>query len=319
MEFAMELKGWGEHVGEEARKNFGRWLEDGFIAQYLLGNDILDIGFEGYVENVTPIMPKAIGVGLNYPGYDGRVLPFTDASQDTVFASHCLEHIEDYRTVIADWFRVLRVGGFLIIAVPHQFLYERNLRLPSRFNIDHRRFYTPASLLREVEEAIDPVKYRVRLLEDNDKGFDYAIEPKNHAGGSYEVLLVIEKIATPPWADLLVAPPKIDDISPGTFSSLPRPGASSPTIAITSTPCPMSIISFKMDHLGDFILAMPAFANLRRAFPFAFLTLVCGAWNVGEALATGLFDEVLTFSVFERNAVLNQVTPMHERIAALRT
>jgi predicted SAM-dependent methyltransferase len=72
--------------------------------------------------------------------YSGKRLPFGSASQDALFVSHTLEHIDDYRGSIADWFRVLRVGGFLIIAAPHQFLYERSLSLPSRFNADHRRF-----------------------------------------------------------------------------------------------------------------------------------------------------------------------------------
>ena len=43
----------------------------------------------------------------------------------------------------------------MIISTPHQFLYERKLRLPSRRNALHRRFYTPNTLLADVEEAID--------------------------------------------------------------------------------------------------------------------------------------------------------------------
>ena len=314
----MELGSWGKNVGEEARKNFGTWLVEDFLEKYLSGDKVLDIGFAGYIDDVVPITPKAIGIGLDYPGYDGKTLPFPDNSQDTIFASHCLEHIEDYRTALSDWFRVLRVGGHLIIAVPHQYLYERNLRLPSRFNLDHRRFYTPASLMREIEESIDPLEYRVRELTDNDRGFDYTIEPEKHATGSYEILLVIERIARPGWAEQLTAPAKIRDISMGTFSSFPRPEAQSPTIEIRPTEPPKSIVAFKMDHLGDFILATPAMANLRRAFPDAFLTLVCGAWNTDEARQSGLFDEVLSFSLFERNAALNEVTPLHERIAELR-
>lgn len=313
----MDLDAWGANVGEEARKNFGVWLRDGFYEKYLSGEKVLDIGFQGYIDEVRPITPTAIGVGLDYPGYDGKTLPFADGSQDTVFVSHCLEHIDDYRTVIADWFRVLKVGGHLVIAVPHQYLYERRLMLPSQFNIDHRRLYTPASLLREVEEAIDPLNYRVRLLIDNDRDFDYSIEPEDHACGCYEILLVIEKIARPVYADRVTAPPRIRDVSLGSFVPLPRPADRSPIMAVSANQAPRTVIAFKMDHLGDFILAQPALANLRRAFPDAHLTLVCGEWNAGAAREMGIFDEVIGFSLFERNAALNEVTPLSDRLRAL--
>ena len=309
---------WGLQVGEEARKNFSRWREDGFIERFLSGEKVLDIGFQGYLDEVHPITPKAIGIDLEYPGYDGRTLPFDEGSQDAVFVSHCLEHIEDYRTVIADWFRVLRVGGHLIIAVPHQYLYERKLMLPSRFNLDHRRFYTPGSLMREIEESLDPMSYRVRMLVDNDRGFDYDIPPEQHAGGCYEILFVAEKIERPSYAPEVLRSPKIRNETMGTFVTLPRPSQTSPVLAISGQTAPQTIVVFKLDHLGDFILAHPALKRLRDAFPDAHLTLVCGAWNASAAHDLGLFDEVVEFAIFERNAALNEVTPMAQRLLALQ-
>lgn len=210
-----DLAIWGQNVGTEARKSFNRWMEEGFLGSYLSGDSVLDIGYKGYGEDAHPILPWAIGIDLDYPGYDGSRLPFPDGSQDAIFNSHTLEHIPNYRDVIVDWFRVLKVGGYLITAVPHQFLYERSIALPSRWNLDHRRFYTAASLLREFEEALDPLSFRVRHLEDNDRDFDYSIPPECHAGGSYEIIFVIEKIQRPAYAVQLLAgeiPPSIADI-----------------------------------------------------------------------------------------------------------
>lgn len=314
----MDDSNWGNFVGEEARKNYSEWQRNGFYDKYLSGTNVLDIGYAGYLDNVRPITPHAIGIGLDYPGYDGRTLPFDDGSQDAVFASHCLEHIEDYRGSLADWFRVLKVGGFLIVAVPHQYLYERNLRLPSRFNLDHRRLYTPASLLREIEEALNPLSYRVRLLEDNDRGFDYSIEPKEHATGCYEILLVVEKIAEPFWAADMMDEPVIRNLPPGAFVPLPRPADHSPVYAISSTGTPQSVIAFKMDHLGDFILATPALKALRDAFPEARLTLVCGEWNEARARELGVFDEIIGFSIFARNASLNGLYPFDAKMEELK-
>lgn len=59
-----------------------------------------------------------------------------------------------------------------------------------------------------------------------------------------------------------------------------------------------SILVLKLDHIGDFLLAAPAFAALRRNFPEAEITLVCATWNAGLARRSGLFDRVQTFDFF---------------------
>jgi predicted SAM-dependent methyltransferase len=51
---------------------------------------------------------------------DIRVLPFDDNSADEIVAIHVVEHfmITEVRWVLADWLRVLRPGGELIIELP---------------------------------------------------------------------------------------------------------------------------------------------------------------------------------------------------------
>ncbi len=129
----------------------------------------------------------------------GFALPFPDASQDAVYSSHCLEHIADYRAVLQDWFRTLKVGGYLVIIVPHKFLFERKRDLPSRWNKEHRRYYTPSSFMREIEETFDPNSYRIRHLVDNDLGFDYSLTPLHGGIGYFEIELVLEKLPKPGW------------------------------------------------------------------------------------------------------------------------
>src|SRR2546427_11738357 len=95
-------------VGVEARKTYAAKLRNGFIEKYLSGLAILDIGYKGYESDVVPIVPQAIGIDLDYPGYDGHTLPFPDNSQDAVFSSHCLARIKYPRATISGWFRVLK-------------------------------------------------------------------------------------------------------------------------------------------------------------------------------------------------------------------
>jgi hypothetical protein len=95
---------------------------------------------------------------------------------------------------------VLKPNGHLVVIVPHQFLYEKKANLPSNWNRDHKRYYTPAKLLLEIETALVPNTYRVRLLEDGDKDFNYNLPPEKHSSGQYEITLVIQKITPPSWS-----------------------------------------------------------------------------------------------------------------------
>jgi len=47
--------------------------------------------------------------------------------------------------------------------------------------------------------SLRPNTYRVRHLRDNDDGYSYGIGPEMHAGGGYEIELVVQKIAPPAW------------------------------------------------------------------------------------------------------------------------
>ena len=293
------LSKWGEHVGEEVRNSYQRYIEEGFIKKYLSGPNVLDIGYRGYVQDVVPVVPQAVGVDLDYPGYDGTTLPFADASQDAIFTSHVLQHIDDYRSSLRDWFRVIRVGGHMIIAVPHQFLYEKRMQPPSRFNADHKRFYTPGLLMLQIEEALDPFSYRVRLLEDNDRGYDYDIPPDREAAGCREIVLVLQKIERPAWADgVLNQEPPVEEIR-SFLEQFPADGSVERTLAyIPHAEAPESVLVVKLDHRGDLLLAERALRTLRATFPAARLTLACGPWNQATAEELGLFDEIVPVSFF---------------------
>ncbi len=184
----------------ETQKAYPHHLRDPLMSALLRRPVVLDIGFRGAGGEARPVTPHAAGVDLDYPGYDGRTLPWADGAVDVVFSSHVLEHIDDPLGALRDWMRVLRIGGHVVCHVPHQFLYEKKAALPSRFNGDHKRFYTPARLLAEVEAALKPNTYRVRRLVDFDEGHDYALPPEAHSNWGYEIQLILEKIAAPEWA-----------------------------------------------------------------------------------------------------------------------
>ncbi len=64
-----------------------------------------------------------------------------DGTYDFLHSSHCLEHMVDPYVALANWVRVVRVGGYLVITVPDEELYE-HLNWPSRYNRDHKWSFT---------------------------------------------------------------------------------------------------------------------------------------------------------------------------------
>ncbi len=180
-------------VGPESQKTYQEKLNNGFFLKFMKGKG-LDIGYAGYETGRGTILPTAIGIEPSYPGYDGTHLPFPDSSQDYIYSSHCLEHISNYQEVIKEWLRVIKPRGYIITIVPHRDLYEKKLTLPSQFNEDHKRFYTPASLLEEFEISLPINSFRVRHLQDNDFGHDYLQPANEHSKGCYEIELVIQKL-----------------------------------------------------------------------------------------------------------------------------
>lgn len=227
----------------------------------------------------------------------GDLEPDADPAE-AVLAYRLLQGVDDYRSALRRWFDRLRVGGHLIVVVPHAFLRDRRLSLPSPWDERQRRLYTPASLLGEVEEALEPNSYRVRWLGDLDRGYDYAATTPDPRRES-DVALVVERIPRPAWTP---------DAEPAAFGTIPAaapPYAFEPERTRIETGIrrpPRRILVLKLDHLGDLIMARTALRRLRGYFADAHIDLVTGSWNVDLARALGVADRVIAFDAFPRNS-----------------
>jgi len=97
------------------------------IAKYCQGNGI-DVGC-GYqkIGACVGIDQVPWGNSCNAKGnlsqadwsFDITDLPIKSNTLDFVFASHVLEHIEVPQKAIAEWMRVLKPGGYLVMLIPH--------------------------------------------------------------------------------------------------------------------------------------------------------------------------------------------------------
>lgn len=77
-------------------------------------------------------------------GNAARLALFADGAIDNVFSSHLLEHIEDWQAALREWWRVLKVGGNLILYLPHADLYP-NIGEPGA-NPDHKHDFRPENI-----------------------------------------------------------------------------------------------------------------------------------------------------------------------------
>lgn len=80
-----------------------------------------------------------------------RLAPFADEATETVFSSHLLEHIENHRAALREWWRVLKIGGHLILYLPHRDFYP-NIGQPGA-NSDHKHDFHPDDIVAAMREV----------------------------------------------------------------------------------------------------------------------------------------------------------------------
>jgi len=158
---------------KECSKSIQRRLADSnFLRRYFVG-DGLDIGGKPdpliLYSELFPLM-KSVRT-WDWEDGDGQILDgVPDESFDFVHSSHCLEHLADPTAGLRNWLRVLRQGGYLVITVPDEDLYEQGV-FPSTFNRDHKWTFTILKsrswsnrslnlldILRELGPAAEPVR-----------------------------------------------------------------------------------------------------------------------------------------------------------------
>lgn len=106
---------------------------------------------------------------------------FEDGQCDAVFSSHLLEHIEDTHLALTNWWRVIKVGGYLVLYLPHRDLYP-NVGTEDA-NPDHKHDFIP-----------DDIVAAMTYVAINDgTGFDIARNEVRDAGTEYSFLLVLKK------------------------------------------------------------------------------------------------------------------------------
>ena len=95
-----------------------RNLGDGAIVLDLGSGAAGSVGEDCYPAVRIVRLDAEFGSGDGFVQGDASRLPFRDHAFDAVIANHCLEHIQDLPSALAEIGRVARPGGSLYVAVP---------------------------------------------------------------------------------------------------------------------------------------------------------------------------------------------------------
>ena len=62
------------------------------------------------------------------------------------------------------------------------------------------------------------------------------------------------------------------------------------------------ILLIKLDHRGDFILAIPAIMKLKAKYPYAKIDIMVGKWNVDIAKSLNIFNNIIEYNFFKEKS-----------------
>jgi ubiquinone/menaquinone biosynthesis C-methylase UbiE len=128
---------------EQSKAVKRRYYDGSFHTRYFVGDGI-DVGGDPdqlaqYVDIFTSM--RSVRTWDIQDGDAQFLKGVQDDSFDFLVSSHSLEHMANVHEALRNWIRVVKPGGFLIITVPDEDLYELE-KWPSIFNPDHMWSFT---------------------------------------------------------------------------------------------------------------------------------------------------------------------------------
>ena len=127
-----------------------------------------------------------------------------DDTYDYVYTSALLEHMTNPTVAIANWWRILKTGGYLILFVPQAYLFERKqlLEFPIDLSERHKFWILPDrsrpphifGLLDIVNAALGDAPREFKYMKLCDAGWFPTTYPEvANPPGEYMIELVIQK------------------------------------------------------------------------------------------------------------------------------
>ena len=129
-------------MNEQTKARNRRTQDSRFRDRFFVGEGI-DVGSGDDPLLPSILYPNIAGVrAWDLPQGDAQYMTgVEDSTYDFLHSSHCLEHTRDPIVALKNWIRITKPGGFLVVTVPDELLYESGA-WPSRYNPDHKHSFT---------------------------------------------------------------------------------------------------------------------------------------------------------------------------------
>ena len=129
---------------------------------HVFGIDLNIADLKTAVEKFAPLAPHATaGAGFALSCANALQLPFADDTFDKVICSEVLEHIDDWRGVLAEIERVLKPGGAFCASVPRTWPEQICWAFSREYHScegGHLRIFNANELRQDIESCAFPVK-----------------------------------------------------------------------------------------------------------------------------------------------------------------
>ncbi len=178
-------------VEKETSVAKNRMIKENFFDLYCTGKGI-DIGYGG-----DPITDNCETWDIEN-GDAHYINKHISKKFNYIYSSHLLEHLENPQLALTNWWKILDNNGFLILYVPDRDLYEKKKKLPSRFSLDHKYFFTineddppdTLGLTSLIDKCIS--NYQIVYAKVCSEGCTIK-DPNIHSNGEYSIEMVIKK------------------------------------------------------------------------------------------------------------------------------
>lgn len=109
------------------------------VVPWAISFDLPEAEFLHYSNGMQPKGP------IHLRGHADR-LPFESGSLDFVYSSHLLEDFSDPVPYLAEWTRMVKIGGYIVILVPDKVLWNAAIARGQPPNCSHRHEYHTGEL-----------------------------------------------------------------------------------------------------------------------------------------------------------------------------
>jgi ADP-heptose:LPS heptosyltransferase len=285
------LRQWFSNRFDRPLNSFLEAVDDDFFLQFLESDNLLDVRLEG--DEGRPFLPDIRQLFYS-PSSGGFGDQNVEEQVDTIVLPGVVQRVEDSFKLLRAIHPLLKVEGSLIISVPLRDIFEGKYQPPSyHAPAAHKRFYTISSLFLELQAAWGFNAFRIRFAKEYDGlPYDHGI---SDAYAFSLVMVVTKRRARSVYPDFplrRIEPPAMisNRSEEEALLDVDLSGTLSPGAALHEV---KKICVLKLDHIGDFVMSLPVFDELRAMFPTAEITCLCGSWNTSLANDLGCFDHVL--------------------------